>query len=229
MRFNRLLASAAVAALMMGAAGTAQAQNLPVDISTTVTLTSDYLFRGISQTDGKPAAQAGVTASHESGFFAGIWGSNVDFGPGSDADYEVDLFAGFANSIGDFGYSVQALYYMYPSDNADANYLELGVDLSYTLAYSTFNVSGYWSPDYAGDAGDAWYLAYGVDIALSDAWTFSVATGWNGFENDRNYLNSTIGLAYEVDGWVFDATYSLTDLQGEGVPNKFVVSVSKTF
>ncbi|WP_119679890.1 TorF family putative porin [Indioceanicola profundi] len=230
MRFPRLLASAAVAALVMGAAGSAQAQDLPVDISATVTATTDYLFRGVSQTNSDPALQIGVDAAHESGFFGGVWASNVDF-EGSDADYEVDFFVGFANEVGDFAYSAQALYYYYTgAGGEDLDYFEFGTDLSYTLGITTYNVAAYWSPDYSGNSGDSWYLAYGVDLALSDSWTAYVGAGWNGFEELDNYINTNFGLSYSYEGWVFDGQYSTTDVPNSDIADdKFVFSVSKTF
>lgn len=230
MRFPRLLASTAVAALVMGASGAANAQSLPIDFSTTVTATSDYLFRGISQTDGDPALQASLDVGHESGFFAGVWASNVEF-EGSGADYEVDFYAGYANEVGDFAYSAQALYYFYTgASDEDLDYIEFGLDMSYTWDYATYSVAAYWTPDYSGRTGDAWYLAYGVDLALSDAWSLYVGAGWNGFEESGNYLNSTFGVAYSYDDWVFDVQYSATDINGNPLArNKFVASISKTF
>ena len=228
MRFPRLLASTAVAALIMGASGSASAQNIPFDLTATATVTSDYLFRGISQTAGDPAFQASLEAGMENGFFFGVWGSNVDFGPTSDADYEVDLYVGYANEIGDFSYTAKALYYVYPGTGSeDLDYVEVGVDLAYTVAWATYGVSAYWTPDYSGNTGDAWYLAYSTDVALSEQFTFSVGVGWNGFEEGDHYLNSTVGVAYSYEDWVVDVTYSLTDRTA--TPNKWVLTVSKSF
>ncbi|WP_022974490.1 TorF family putative porin, partial [Xanthomonas maliensis] len=58
-------------------------------LSGTFAVTSDYVFRGISQTNGDPAFQAGLTYKHPSGFYAAAWTSNVDPGEG-DPDWEVD-------------------------------------------------------------------------------------------------------------------------------------------
>ena len=80
----------AMAGGLLAVAGSAYA-----DFSVTPTLTSDYDFRGVTQTLEDPAIQLGLNYNHESGFYAGLWGSNVDFGPGKP-NIEIDAFAGFA-------------------------------------------------------------------------------------------------------------------------------------
>ncbi|MGS0730349.1 TorF family putative porin, partial [Shewanella sp. 0m-11] len=72
--------------------------------------TSNYLWRGVTQTDDAVAVQGGIDYSHDSGFYAGTWASNVDFG--DETSYEVDFYAGFAGTIGDeFEYDLSYLYY----------------------------------------------------------------------------------------------------------------------
>ena len=73
-------------------------------ISGNVALTTDYRFRGISQSDESPAIQGGFDFEHDSGFYLGAWGSSVDFdtnGAGYDGCLELDLYGGFSNSFGD--------------------------------------------------------------------------------------------------------------------------------
>src|SRR6186713_3073535 len=82
---------------LMGAASLAQA-----GVTSTVTLTNDYDFRGFSQSAEDPAAQVSVDYAHDSGFYVGAWGSNVDFGPETsdleEVNYEVDVYAGFTKT-----------------------------------------------------------------------------------------------------------------------------------
>jgi uncharacterized protein (TIGR02001 family) len=108
-------------------AGTLLAMSAAVSAEVTVTPTvaTDYDFRGISQTTKDPAFQLNLNYAHDSGFYAGVWGSNVNFGPG-DPNVELDLFAGFAGGDAEasFGYDVGAVYYSYPSASP-ANYTEL--------------------------------------------------------------------------------------------------------
>ncbi len=71
-----------------------------------VGVTSNYIWRGISQTDDAAAVSGGLDWSGASGLYAGTWVSNVDFGACCETSYELDLYGGFANEVGDFGYDV---------------------------------------------------------------------------------------------------------------------------
>jgi hypothetical protein len=82
----------------------------------TIGFVSDYIFRGQSQTWGKPAAQLSVEADHKSGLYAGFFASNVSDKWLPGANLETDLYAGFRNTIPStaVGYDVGAIYYIYP-------------------------------------------------------------------------------------------------------------------
>ena len=87
-----------------------------------VTVTSDYLFRGVTQTNKKPALQGGVTWTADSGFYVGGWGSSIswlsDSDPAVSSQVELDGFIGYAGKFGDsdVGFDVGANYYWYPGD-----------------------------------------------------------------------------------------------------------------
>lgn len=142
--------------------GIAQAQQAasPHTISGNVGLYSQYIFRGLNQTDRDPAIQGGFDYSHSSGFYAGTWASNISWlrdagaytGGGSA---ELDFYGGFRNAIGnsDFGYDVGLLYYWYPGTTApgvtDADTFEiygalswkwLSAKLSYAVSSDVFGV-----------------------------------------------------------------------------------------
>ncbi|TAD83127.1 MAG: hypothetical protein EAY70_02630, partial [Sphingomonadales bacterium] len=73
-----------------------------ITISGAATLTSDYRFRGVSQSDEGMAVQGGITVSHESGFYVGAWGSNLaGWGTFGGANMELDLLAGFKFPVGE--------------------------------------------------------------------------------------------------------------------------------
>ncbi|KAG0750580.1 hypothetical protein G6F24_015099 [Rhizopus arrhizus] len=86
---------AAIVAALAGllAIGSAQAQ---VQVSGSAALTSDYVWRGSSQSAGDPAVQAGAKAAIASGWYASVWGSNVSFRPDNGARSEFDLVAGWS-------------------------------------------------------------------------------------------------------------------------------------
>jgi len=165
MKGTAMLRKSIIAALTAAALGTgvAQAQQPPASPETltgNIGLFSQYIFRGLTQTNEEPALQGGMDYSHASGFYAGTWGSNVsvlrDSGAySSGGSLELDIYGGFKGSIGktDFGYDVGLLYYWYPGDRAPgfhkADTLELyGAlswkwltgKLSYSLTDKTFGV-----------------------------------------------------------------------------------------
>jgi uncharacterized protein (TIGR02001 family) len=82
---------------------------------TSVSLVSDYIWRGQSQTWGNPAVQAGIEADHVSGAYVGFFGSNVSSNWLPNASVEMDFSAGFRNTFAtDFKYDLGATYIYYP-------------------------------------------------------------------------------------------------------------------
>jgi uncharacterized protein (TIGR02001 family) len=86
-----------------------------------VSLVSDYIFRGQTQTWHKPAAQISIEADHKSGLYAGFFASNVSDQWLPGANLETDWYAGFRGAFAstDFGYDVGAIYYYYPGADWD--------------------------------------------------------------------------------------------------------------
>ncbi|OFZ67250.1 MAG: hypothetical protein A2V79_12540 [Betaproteobacteria bacterium RBG_16_56_24] len=115
MKKSNLLNSLILATLAVP--GVAMAADAPA-VTSNIGLVSNYLYRGISQTGGKPALQGGFDYAHASGFYAGLWGSNVSWLSGlgaSSASLELDTYAGFKGGFaGDFSYDVGYLRYNYP-------------------------------------------------------------------------------------------------------------------
>ncbi len=91
----------------------AQAQDKKLTLSGTAALTTDYIFRGVSNTDENPAVQASFDAAYGM-FYAGVWGSNTDFGDG----IEIDYYAGIKPTWGKFTFDIAGLYYTYPGFNS---------------------------------------------------------------------------------------------------------------
>lgn len=116
---TKLLNSLMLAALAVPGVALAEAAS-PHTVSANVGFTTDYIFRGISQTSANPAVQGGIDYSHASGLYAGVWGSNVswvaDFNAGVSSSLELDTYFGFRNSFAeDFTYDVGFVRYNYPA------------------------------------------------------------------------------------------------------------------
>lgn len=102
-----------------------------VSVSGSATLVSDYRFRGISQTDGDMAVQGGITVAHESGVYAGAWGSNLSgWGTFGGANMELDLYAGVKLPVGGGNLDTGLVWYMYPGGADETDFAELYGKLS---------------------------------------------------------------------------------------------------
>jgi uncharacterized protein (TIGR02001 family) len=117
---NKLMAAAGFAALVssMPTVSFAQATS-PHSFSGNLSLVSEYRYRGIAQTDMRPAVQGGFDYSHASGVYVGTWASNVswlsDTGAANNS-LEWDFYGGYKHAFGDFGMDVGVLYYYYPGN-----------------------------------------------------------------------------------------------------------------
>ncbi|MGD9386623.1 MAG: TorF family putative porin, partial [Gammaproteobacteria bacterium] len=113
---TKKIAPALCAGLLAGlACGVAQAQDEAFWYGGSLALTSDYVFRGVTQTDEGPALQGSLDFGLANGLYAGVWASNVDFDAPDGIDLEVDVYFGwtleFAN---DTWLDLQAVRYLYP-------------------------------------------------------------------------------------------------------------------
>ena len=219
---SRTLRSAVLLALAAAGLGTVSAPALaegdaawtfPVNVG----VVSDYIFRGQSQTWGKPALQVSAEADHASGAYVGVAASNVSDHWLPGATVELDIYGGYRGKIADtVGYDLGLIYYTYPGANwSDSvftgfnaknslNTLEASVALSYEwLTFKTgttlteyFGWSTNNSPVNGGFAGD---LSAGVTgstryspfVELNAA--YEVAEGWtvNGQLGHQKIRHST--------------------------------------
>jgi uncharacterized protein (TIGR02001 family) len=122
------------AALLVGLALFSMQCTAANEWSGAVSLTSDYLVRGISRTGHDPALQLAVNYSNPGGFLAGAFASNTQFDPGSPKDVELSGFVGYTWSFNDdWRGKILASHYAYPWNSADAyySYDEIDFDIAY--------------------------------------------------------------------------------------------------
>ncbi len=135
MRFTTLLLGgiALAAATPAFAQDAATAPPKEVTVSGSVGITSDYRFRGVSQSDENLAVQGGITIAHKSGLYIGTWGSNLaGWGTFGGANMELDLIAGFKVPVGGGALDIGATWYMYPSGFDNTDFIEPYAKLSGT-------------------------------------------------------------------------------------------------
>lgn len=198
------------------------------EFSGNVAVVTDYLFRGISQTDNDPAIQGGLDYNHASGFYAGIWGSNVDFLDGNDL--ELDYYAGFGGDLTQaVAFDVGVAYYDYPAGDLGAGsnepeYWEIYGGLSGDVGPAALSGTIYYSPDYFGETGDGVYIDLGAEFEVTSGITLAAHIGHQSIDEgaasqqgffsseEDSYMDWSLGLSTSYGGVDFALTYSDTDL-----------------
>ena len=203
--------AAAMAVLLT--AGAASAQDTP-EIAWNLGVTSDYVFRGYSQTTEDPAIFGGVDVTAGS-FYAGAWASNVDFG--DDTDAEVDIYGGYRTETAGFAVDVGVVGYLYVSapTGADYDYAEFKAAASRAFGPVTLGAAVYWSPDFFGADEEATYVEANAAFSPADKWTVSGAVGHQALDVNADYATWNAGVAYAFsDNVAIDLRYHDTDVTG---------------
>ena len=130
-------------------------------VSANVSFASDYIWRGMTQSDG-PAIQGGFDYEAESGFYAGIWGSNVNFNDGAGS--ELDYYFGYGFELGGVGVDLGYVAFDYPDNTEGLDFEEIVVGLSYGDLGLTFALGQDGAPDYTEVA----YSVAGIDLAYGE-------------------------------------------------------------
>lgn len=217
------MVSRALALAMVAGAFTAPAALAEGEFSGNVALTTDYVWRGVSQNDENPAIQGGF--DYASGpFYVGTWASIVDFG---GANMELDLYGGFAGeTAGGLAWDVGVIGYVYP-DTSDLDFVELYGGLGFTAGVIDLGGYIYIDPD-----NETAYVDFTAGFPATDTLGFdasvgSYVDGGDGFiEEFTNYsLGATLATEY-VD---FDLRFWGTDADtlGSAADERVVLTVSK--
>lgn len=219
-----------IAVTLLLAAGSASAQ-----VTGTVTATSDYDFRGFSQSAEDPALQASVDWANESGFYAGLWGSNVDFGDGAETDFEVDAYVGFAGGDEEgLGYDVGIVYYSYWPDDDDVNYAEIYGGLTYNVG----EIKAWYSDDYFGVGESAYYIEGNLTFELPQGIGLGLHVGLSdGDAFVESVTDYGLSVTYTVSHFDLEAKYVATDVDDDiceatdvfSCEGRIIVSASTTF
>lgn len=183
-------------------------------------LVSDYRSYGISQTEKGPALQVALDFAHDSGFYAGSWASNVDYGKGDDTNIEWDFYAGvYRDLTDDFGLDLgYAWYSYYGADySADYDYGEIYAGLSLFT-----NTSLYWfhATDFGG-AGVAHYIVklshvmtlgdYSLALTLAHSESADKnIVAWD--ESEAGYQYAEIAVARDIKGFTLSAALMATTI-----------------
>jgi uncharacterized protein (TIGR02001 family) len=190
-------------------------------------LFSEYIFRGISQTTGKPAVQGGFDWAHSSGFYLGTWASNIswleDFGVYTRSSLEWDFYGGYkANFPGseDWSYDVGTIYYYYPGTRdpgvVSANTWEIyaAINWKWIGAKASYNIDDYFGAQPAGKKTDGtWYFDFYANYPVAD--TGFTLLGHFGILNVNNDGSGNTKVSY--NDWKAGASYAVAEGPLKGV------------
>ena len=250
----------ALTLVMAASATAAQAADIltipDVTVSGSVAATTDYMFRGVSQTGSDPAIQGSLMASHTSGLYAGVWASSVAGGVNKDGS-EMDFSVGYTmplaltpslSSTLDVGYT----RYAYAGSGADVDFNELYAKNSFANSLMTddsLTLGVAYSNDYFNESDQYFYVSgdYSAPITgtnfgmvahvgynkFDDNFAMSKALGTNPNAGD-DYIDYKVGATFGVQGLGAELAYVGSDLDNsdcgtESCEGRVVLSLSKSF
>ena len=200
-----------------------------IGVSANVAMTSNYVWRGMTQTTDSPAIQGGFDVDYK-GLYIGVWGSNVEYG---SASLEADIYLGYSNEIAGLTYDIGFIEYMYPNQMDELNFGEAYVGLGYDFGVASIGAKyslGVDTHDVANSANDwepenAWEVTASAPLPMD----FSVDAVYGDYDTLGAYylvgLNKSFGK--------FDFTVAYTANDGDGVSSaeqdNFVATVATSF
>lgn len=245
-----LIASALAAALLLPASAFAQAaapaatpEATPAPASPftgNFTLASEYLYRGIAQTRGKPAVQGGFDYAHPSGFYAGTWGSSISWltdAGASGASLELDIYGGYKGAItDDLGYDIGVLTYNYPGTfpkgftKPDTTEIYGALSWKWLTAkysYTTTNLFGALTPT-GGKTTGSGYLDLTGSFDLGDGLGVSAHLGHQSVKgfSGASYTDWKLGVTKDLGIGTAGVALLGTDAKGSCAKGEFYCFVS---
>lgn len=239
------ISTISLGALLLATAAPALAQEVtapppPFTVTGGVTLTTDYRFRGLSQSNDNPALQATLNLNSTTGFYAGVWASTIDGGPDGSTPAltgygaaEVDLYAGYTKTIDAVGLDVGLLYYLYPdrSSGVNTDFFEPYASVSYTLGPVKAKVGGAYAfggqdgLNFTASSDDNIYV-YG-DLAVGVPNSIVTLKGHVGYSDgalglanitstDKSYFDYSATAEIAGNGFTAGVSYVDTDISNFG-------------
>ena len=194
-----------------------------LEISANLAITSNYVWRGWTQTSNSPAVQGGIDLGYK-GFYVGTWGSNVSWTDDDASSLEADFYAGYAGEIGSFGYDIGYAYYSYPNVSDEFNFDEAYLKLSYD--FGGFGVSG------------SYYIGVDSEVETTDYWDVGATADVMGVtlaatygEYDEFGSNYIVSIAKEFGK--FEVSLAYTDYSDDNFSSldedHIVATISTSF
>jgi len=172
------------------------------DVEWNAAITSEYIDRGISYGKG-PAFSGGVDISSESGFWAGAWASNVDFG--DNTSYELDVYVGYSLGPLSIGY----IYYAYP-DNTDEGYDSSEITIAFDIGSFSIGADILADADWDMDFAEEVYYSIGTSLGINNQIDISFHLGFYDYDVDDDETDYGISIDFD-SGFSFGVIDSSRD------------------
>lgn len=200
-----------IAAAAMADAAPAVAPASAWTQSGNLALSSNYIWRGVSQNNDSVALQGGFDVAHTSGLSAGVWASNVNQQFAFGNNLEVDLFANYGFKVAGIDASVGYIAYVYQGDSS-LNFSEVNVSATYagvTAKVSKEIANGNTGAGFS-DFGYYYELGYTYSIAAVKGLDLGLHYGWADKGTSADAEDYSVALSYPVAGFVATVSYSNT-------------------
>jgi uncharacterized protein (TIGR02001 family) len=191
-----------------------------LDLSGNLALTTNYMWRGFTQTNNQEAIQGGLDLAHESGLYVGVWGSNVAGGS------EFDYYGGFATEVASVGIDLGVIAYRFPDASSGDNeeyYLGLSKEFGGVGLGVTF---------YEGEASgqaDAYEISASTEMA-----GLGLGATYGDFDNSGDYYTLGVSKEFLSEKWPVEVSLTYVDYDADAASGRtdsedLVLTVSKSF
>lgn len=215
-KLHKIIAASLLASATTAGSGVILAES---PLTANIGVTSNYIWRGVTQASDLSAVSGGIDYAHKSGAYVGAWVSNLDGG-----QYEQDLYAGYGFDAGPVGLDVGYIKYMYPVGTAQLDFDELYVNASYDMFSAGLALTT--STDAGGQDSDT-YMYVGAEFEVKKGLTLGLTYGDYDFDNPASTDYSHIQVSLSKNDFTF--AYDDNDTAGAGGDPRFSVSWSKSF
>jgi len=216
------------------------AENTPFELSANVAMTTDYVWRGFSQSEEEAAIQGGFDINHESGVYLGTWSSSVDFAednPADRASTELDFYLGYASELPSGGtYDIGYIYYSYPGAGEDLNYDfdEFTLSLGYAIENTELGFGYAYAREFFGDVDSAHHFELSAAHDLGNGFGLGGHIGRQTFSDNElagdDYTHYGLSLSYTWMAIDIALAYNGTDVDDVDIADdRLFLTVSKTF
>ncbi len=211
------------AAILTSTMAFAEETKSEIEVSANMAMTSNYIWRGYSQTADAMAIQGGFDVSYN-GFYIGTWGSNVSDEVYSGATMELDVYAGYAGEYGNLSYDVGVLEFIYQG-NTDNNFAEAHVTLGYDFEVVAVSGTYYAGINGTNDAdSDTWEAGISIPLPMD----ISLDAVYGDYMDYNKF--TTVGLSKSFDKFDVSVMYANANFDdGSKDENNVVVTVGTSF